>query len=81
MKLSIKTMKKTKKNANIIKIYNSMQKHFHKNTHNNAVIKLYMNENAILTFLLGEVNLTCPYCKAVHFCFDQARRKIIFHML
>ena len=41
-----------------------------------AIIKLDMNENAKLTFSLGEMNLTCPYCKAVHFCFEQTREKL-----
>ena len=37
-----------------------MQNRFHKNTHNDAIIKLDMKENAILTFSLGEMNVTCP---------------------
>ena len=65
-----------RKNADIIKIYNSIQRRFNKNTHNDAIIKLDMNENAISTYSLGEMNLTCPFCKAVHFCFEQTREKL-----
>ena len=51
-----------------------MQKRFHKNTHNDAIIKLDMNESAILTFSLGKMKLT--YCKVDHFCYEQTREKL-----